>query len=742
MAASFILPKDTGILITGVEHNFVNVVGDGRYFFVNARTGEALRVHDPVTGVLEMPDETWLVDMLADGQIEFLDRPTGSAMRRLARAQEYSPEEILAADPDAALKHFVCTQADAARVKRGNKALESFLAELWLSDEVRAKYGETPPRAATVRHWLKHRGTPGDRRFADMRDMTGLGGPDSKDALLRHIVRTCGLKYYVNKGRKIADVHAEVAHEVEKANADRGPDEQLKVPSYETVRRAVYILGRRTTMAAKHGARFVQSRWLGAGLPLRASRILEIVMFDHTPIPNVFCIEGEPDIKAGQPILALMIDLYSRCILYYELTFRDPTQGSIGRALLGANTPKSPPSSYVYQYPQMRTICGRPGVVYFDNALYQIARGVEDAYADAGVGVYYVGVDEPTQKAVVERVIQTFQELLFKKLPGATYAIPEMREAGYVPAEHAVVTIAQARALLDEAVALYHITPHDGLNNRQPLVMWQKGADATGINLITRTRQLKAAIGTALFNRTISKDGIELFGLRYTDRRIIPDLLDDLLHLEPRRGRTKSPTVKTKIKYDDLDLGSIEVWNEHRKVYVTVPCDNPAYARGMPLWLHEEIQKAAAAEALTLNTPAQQLAARHRFNERILELLPEEREKEARMLAKISDEPNIRELLAGNVIVQPVEPSSSGMESVVPQTMGLDDRVDAQHAAPRPARRGGSPKRDTRDAGQPRADRPRGATKPGGASREAGQPKPGAKTQPPSLKPRTSYGWS
>lgn len=704
MSFSLHFPAGTTIEFDGESYTFRQEFGNGFLEFMNTRTGAPLQVPDLETGGWKLPDEDWLEQMRIEERVVIRSAKTDTAVRQAARAQQYSPDEIQALDGKAALRHFICTTADKAGVKRGLKAVGKFLEEVFQETDVIAKFGEVPPNASTVLDWLRQRGSPGDRRFADMRQMTGLMGPGKIQYELQEPVFQRALSYSTNRGRKISDVYADHVRDVEKMNLEREPDQQLTAVSYETFRRRVRLIENRKTFAAKYGKQFMKSRWMGGGQPLTSSRILEIAMFDHTPIDMIFCVDAARGVIAGHPQLGIMVDHLSRCILHREVGFGDPTMCDIGRALLGANRPKDVPPYYAERYPVAKKVYGKPDEVYFDNALYQVARGVEDAYADVGVDVCYVGVREPTHKAVVERLMKIIKEMLVEKLPGSTYDIPSMREAGYNPEEHVAMTITEFRVLLDEAIALYHITPHSGLGGRPPLAVWERGLkQARNIIPDDQQDQLRRAIGNVVYGVTLTKDGIEHFGgLKFTDRETTPQLLDDLACLEARRKRPKAAKAVVKIKYDDQDISKIEVFNERTKTYVSLFCTNPDYADGMPLWMHERIRENTKQEARAFNTKAEQLAAKSRFNDLILEFCPEMAQREAKMLAKLADDPELRRKGGVDVLLQPALPSSTGMETEIPNDMPSKTRVDSTYRSPRPARGAAKPARDPRDAGKAR----------------------------------------
>ncbi|WP_204352038.1 hypothetical protein, partial [Klebsiella pneumoniae] len=62
---------------------------------------------------------------------------------------------------------------------------------------------------------------------------------------------------------------------------------------------------------------------------------------------------------------------------------------------------------------------------------------------------------------------------LARKLPATVFDPAVMKDLGYDPAKDRVVAASDLRALLDEAIAFYHVEVHSGVN-AQPARLWEK----------------------------------------------------------------------------------------------------------------------------------------------------------------------------------------------------------------------------------------------------------------------------
>lgn len=711
MPLPFRISRNATICFDGAPFRFVSELGSGRLHFINEVTGAPMQNFDHAHEG-ELPSVEWFIAMLRDKRIVICDELPVDSVRRIARMAQRDAEEIRSLDPRADLRMFVLKKYDEDPVPRGNKSISRFLGEVFSDPEVQARFGTKPPSSSTVRGWLA-RGEIDNRRMRDMLSMSGRVPRASRlSSVVLDVLQLHVAKYYTNAGRNILEAYAGFRIELRNINdgtVPRGrdeivhpqPNQPYKIPSYETFRRHVRAYESSDAYAAKYGKKAAESRYGGGGQPLSTSHILELALQDDTPIPGMFCIDPGREVPLGQPTLTLIIDHFSRCILGWHVTFSAPSQWTAAQAILHANSPK-PVNRLTARYPGLQMICGKPSEIAWDNTLFHAARGMEDSLADVGIGLRLVGVDEPTHKAIVERVFLTIKDLLFSNLPAATFDIPRMREFGYDPSKNAVLTLAELECLLTEAIALYHTSPHGGLMDRPPLLIWEKDLARRHIDLIWDEDEFRKSIGAVEYERTIDGAGIVFKGLSYTDKVLTRALLDDLAASAPRRRPTKNPSAKVKIKYDPSDLGCIHVWNSKTKRYVTLPCTQPRYASGLPVWLHERVREFAKAEALAFNTLDERLEARESLSALIHEIAPEARTREKRLLAKLIEVEQRASVASGSIETKRVLASPSGMESVVPFELATNYRHDAEVAPPRSRRERDVEPRDRRDAGAAR----------------------------------------
>jgi hypothetical protein len=360
------------------------------------------------------------------------------------------------------------------------------------------------------------------------------------------------------------------------------------------------------------------------------------------------------------------------------------------------------------KYPILRRLCGKTCELIVDNGREFRGHGLENAAAGAGFAVRFAPIKKPTYKAVGERFFGTVLGKLTNRLPGKTIPIARARKGEYDAKIQAVVTLDDLEALMNQSVAEYHTEGHDGLLDRQPALVFQKGTTG-GIDVIHDMDTFLKEVMAVILNVQLDKAGVTRFGLRYFDVRLVPELLDDLVPMEPRRQRRDDATVTTKIKYDPMDISRIHVWNRKTRRYVTLACEFSNYAEGMPLELHKQIQAQAESEAAEFSTEADCMAARTRRIDAIRAIDITSSREQKQELAKLMEIPRIRAITGNIVDVNIDRPVAVSLSDFIAHDMASETSLDADITAPRKpfseegsTRRKRVPARDRRDGGKAR----------------------------------------
>lgn len=713
---------------------FKTVQTPDRRIMAMSSAGAILTMPDPETGIPAFPTPRMMRRAMLENRLFIRSDPIGDPVRDDARREEATPGEVEACDGWAPLRRRVTRAWDA--VPDGDKpmltdrGLTTWLKEAFDEEEIRARHGRLPC-GTTIRTWIRWRGRKGDRRMVDMQSRSGRVPRARRfDEAVIAIAKLHGLAQAKRTGRTCKRAFDLFRRDVARFNRgekvvvdgvalDLPPHEHpVKAFGREIFRQECRRAQSAETKEAAFGAKARRADYGGGGKAMEPTRFLEVAEQDDTPFPKWFVIDAERRVPVGPATVTLTMDVFTHCFIGWDVTYEKPSISTWMRSLAHCAMPKEVPERFRTDRPGLADICGYiTGAVLYDNALQNVSKAVEDAGGDLCHEVRLAGEGQPTHKAHVERGHKTVISLM-GEVPGSTFSIPLMRRYGYNPAKHVVVTIEEFRVLLAEAIATYHTEPSDALGGRAPLDVWQEQMALHGLSMARDVDQFLRSIGDVDYV-DFGRDGCKAnSGLRYSGDEAAETgnaaLLADLATALGPSKDPLNPTFRVKIKTYTTDVGFISVWNPHTRRFVHVPCTAQRYAAGRPLWLHERAQEHAKLVGAEFATEEQMIEASTGLVDAIEAIAHKASAREKLTMAKLFDAPSTRRYLGESINVVRVEPSPSGMESIVGHDLRMGVRRDAMVEPQRRHRGGENVERDRRDASRDTAEVARAAA----ASRE------------------------
>lgn len=322
----------------------------------------------------------------------------------------------------------------------------------------------------------------------------------------------------------------------------------VAAPSRKAVQTRVASIDRRALVGAREGAKAARDGFKPAVTEYRADYALHIVQIDHTPV-DVFVVDAVHRRPIQRPWLTLAIDVASRMVAGFYLSLEAPSAASVALAIHQAVTPKSAwlaSRGLNGDWP----VAGLPDVIHLDNAKEFRSRALKRGAAEYGVSLVHRPVATPHYGGHIERLIGTMMGAVHL-LPGTTFSNVAERGA-YDSEKHAAMTLDELEKWLTlQIVGRYHAEVHDSLL-LPPVAAWGEAVAA-------RREPLRFPHDDAQFlydflpfeERSIRRDGVRLFGLRYWD---------DVLSLWA--GRLDR---RLRVKYDPRDLSSVFVEGPDRE---------------------------------------------------------------------------------------------------------------------------------------------------------------------------------
>lgn len=635
---------------------FEEALGDGLLVIRNLETGGPFQAPVPgVPGAKIMPDSLWAARGLSEETLFELHKVSGAAFET-----GHDDAEALARDPKAAAKLTLVRELARMGVGPNDPKLSKSITRLWKEHGFDQEFGDRP-ETKTVRTWFK--GDPETLTVSDLMSRSGLGKRASRvHARAVPILDEAAEYFYEAIGLRQRDARARLAKGIKALNAGVAPDhpDYVPCPSRETLRRRIAEKLDREHYARKYGEAAAKKNWDGAGRGLEADRIGQLGVMDDTVFDNVACFDGQRGLPAGRPYLCILVDVKSRCIVGYLLSFEPPTAHTALETIRAANRFKNVPKDLLEKYPVLERINCKFEEIVVDRGANYTSHAFGQALLDVGTALRFARVRHARDKAIVERLFHTIKTFVIEKIPGATFAPKLMREFGYDPEKVACLTVSELREIIEHFIAVYHITVHSGIG-MQPALAWSQSLAAHGRHMMTNTSQFAILTGETLYGVRITREGMLIDGIRYIHDTNVAVALDALAgaqaagvidHFEaapgeqrPRRRRqaraaglgNEAAWATVKVKRNTANLLRVHAFVPGHG-WLEFEAANTAYADGLSLYQHKQIGKWAQARNMAFSTEEEQLLARDALVEHINELAPSLSTRERRAVARMTRE--------------------------------------------------------------------------------------------------------
>ncbi|MFN5170901.1 MAG: Mu transposase C-terminal domain-containing protein [Cyclobacteriaceae bacterium] len=338
------------------------------------------------------------------------------------------------------------------------------------------------------------------------------------DPVLEEIITTAIQTKYLTKTRK------SITKVIEEVNL-KCKLKKLTPPHENTVRNRIRELDEREVLSKRKGKDKAKDQFdprIGSFPdPVHA---LQIVQIDHTPVDLIVVDPIHRLPIVGRPILTTAMDIVTRMIVGYYLSFFKPGFVSAGLCISHAILPKDETLKRLKikgDWP----CWGKMAILYMDNA--KEFRGHSMARACKKHLIHTAW--RPRKNPRFGGHIESFQKTLNQELhnlPGSTFFDVEHRD-NYDSQKMASLTFEELEAyIVNFIVNKYHIRVHPKLN-RPPIAVWKEqivGTDEIpGIGFQDEPKEEDVKIGfLPSFVRTIQNYGVSHEGITYYSNSLKP----------------------------------------------------------------------------------------------------------------------------------------------------------------------------------------------------------------------------
>ena len=377
----------------------------------------------------------------------------------------------------------------------------------------------------------------------------------------------------------------------------------LQAPDARTIRRRIKALSDKERLRGREGGRAVRDKYApiqgafpGADWPLA------VVQIDHTPI-DLILVDDVYRRPVGRPWITLAIDVFSRMVAGFSVSFDPPGAMAVGLCLAHAILPKD---SWLTQH-NIATpwpVWGVMSTVHADNGKEFRGTMLRKACQEYGMNLHWRPVARPHFGGHIERLLGTLNHEIHN-LPGTTFSNPQAR-GSYHSDEHAAMTLSEfERWLAITIVEIYHQRRHCEIGTT-PLHKYEEGLFGS-----------EERPGRGLPDRLLEETRLRLDFMPYAERTVQPhgitideiQYYDDILRpwisaTDPSDGRGKRKR-KLIIRRDPRDISRVYFYDPELKQYFAIPYRNTAHPP-ISVWelrearrrLKEEGQKAVNEERI------------------------------------------------------------------------------------------------------------------------------------------------
>jgi putative transposase len=315
----------------------------------------------------------------------------------------------------------------------------------------------------------------------------------------------------------------------------------LRPPSRTAIQARISARSLREMVSAREGARAARQRFTPVRPGLRPASPLAIVQIDHTQV-DLQIVDELSRAVIGRPWLTLVLDVFSRCVLGFYLSFDEPSAAVAALAIAQSVLPKA---SWLEERGLVLAwaMCGIPTLVHLDNAPEFHSKALKRGCQQHGIRIQYRPPATPRFGGHIERLMGTLMTRIHA-LPGSTSSNVVAR-GDYPSEEKAILTLSEfERIFALEVLGPYHNEIHSTLN-KTPAAAWAGGIAESGEGREAPDPSTFVLDFLPFEERKIRREGIRLFNIMYFDGALGP-LLD-------------SADRKLRIKYDPRNLGAVFV---------------------------------------------------------------------------------------------------------------------------------------------------------------------------------------
>lgn len=343
----------------------------------------------------------------------------------------------------------------------------------------------------------------------------------------------------------------------------------IKAPSYNSVKRRLDAREDYDIVSKREGKKTADEKYKSKTGKLKAEMPYDLVQMDHTPL-DIILVDEVNRVPFKKPNLTLAIDVYSRMVVGYYLSFDSPSTIAAGQCIANVILPKEKLLSK-YNVDSSWPCWGVMRTIHLDNAKEFRGNTLKKACTDYAINIHFRPVKTPRYGGHIERLLGTFLSEIHD-LPGTTFSNPIMRK-NYNSEKMAAMTITELeRWLLIFITKVYHEREHSGIG-MAPIAKYKaafryENSDVPALPRSRYTDERRIKIDFLPFQmRTIQRTGVKINNIEYFD-----EVLTRYIGL-----KETDRNQKFLFRIDYRDISRVYFYSEQFGEYYEIPYHNLSY---------------------------------------------------------------------------------------------------------------------------------------------------------------------
>jgi len=453
-------------------------------------------------------------------------------------------------------------------IKEAEKKLEAITPVLNSTSrkEIEARANEVGVSYVTIYDWLNRYKTTG--LLTSLVRRSGKGAPNKSrmlpevDEIINNVIEEFYLTSLKPNPKKTHERIASYCHSA-----------QLPIPCLNTIRNRLHKISERK-LALKRGNKNAIKQYLPlehGGYP-DYIKPMHAIQIDHTPV-DVILVDDTYRAELGRPYITLAIDVWSRMITGYYISFEKPSYMATSMAIIQSVLPKDEILKN-YNLKSKWPIYGIPQFIHLDNAREFRGNNLKRVCSDYNMNIIWRPVGKSHFGGHIERLIGTINQDIHI-LKGTTKSNIQ-HKGDYDSQKESTMTLSDFKEWLAVLVIeKYHNTIHSAIE-MTPLEKYHEGVFGSdtqapkGLAPIIEDKERFKINMLPGKGRTIQRDGIKIDTIVYYH-----PILESFIKQKDPNDRTKSREFSFRV--DPRDISKIYFYHPDEKEFYEIPYSNPSF---------------------------------------------------------------------------------------------------------------------------------------------------------------------